>query len=82
MTMAVTSMERPTPIFTMSCYSDYVILVVPDRNLLLHVKLDGFREWDESIGTRKPGQKAISFTNSNPVLVVSSRPSAIDFETR
>ena len=54
MTMAVTSMERPTPIFTMSCYSDYVILVPPDRNLLLHVKSDGFREWDESLGTGKP----------------------------
>jgi hypothetical protein len=38
----------------MSCDSDRIVLVPPDRNLLLHVKSDGFREWDESIGTGKP----------------------------
>jgi len=53
--VAVTPLEKPEPpLFTMSCYSDHVILVPPDTNLLLHVKSDGFREWDESIGTGKP----------------------------
>lgn len=55
MVVAVTPLEKPeSPLFTMSCYSDHVILVSPDTNLLLHVKSDGFREWDESIGTGKP----------------------------
>ena len=55
MVLAVTPLEKPEfPLFTMSCYSDHIILVPPDTNLLLHVKSDGFREWDESIGTGKP----------------------------
>jgi len=55
MVVAVTPLEKPeSPIFTMSCYSDHVILVPPDTNLLLHVKSDGFREWDESVGAGKP----------------------------
>jgi hypothetical protein len=29
-------------------------LVPPDRNLLLHVTANGFREWDESVGRGKP----------------------------
>jgi hypothetical protein len=41
-------------VFTMSCYSDHVVLVPPDENLLLHVKSDGFREWDESVGKGRP----------------------------
>jgi hypothetical protein len=49
------SMENPeSPLFTMSCYSNHVILVPPDKNLLLHVTSDGFREWDESVGRGKP----------------------------
>lgn len=55
MTVWVSPMEKPAPgLFTMSCYSDHVILVPPDQNLLLHVKADGFSEWDESVGTGKP----------------------------
>jgi hypothetical protein len=55
MTVWVSPMEEPAPgLFTMSCYSDHVILVPPDQNLLLHVKADGFSEWDESVGTGKP----------------------------
>jgi hypothetical protein len=34
--------------------SSEVILVPPDRNLLVHVIADGFREWDESVGGGKP----------------------------
>ena len=48
-------MENPdSPLFTMSCYSNHVILVLPDKNLLLHVTSDGFREWDDSVGKGKP----------------------------
>jgi hypothetical protein len=55
MRVAVMPMENPdSPVFTMSCYSNHVILVPPDKNLLLHVTSDGFREWDESVGKGKP----------------------------
>jgi hypothetical protein len=61
MTIAVMPMEKPDArlftdprVFTMSCYSDHVILISPSENLLLHVKSDGFREWDESVGKGKP----------------------------
>lgn len=55
MRVAVMPMENPdSPLFTMSCYSNHVILVPPDKNLLLHVTSDGFREWDESVGRGKP----------------------------
>ena len=53
--VAVMSVKNPeSPLFTMSCYSNHVILVPPDKNLLLHVTSDGFREWDESVGRGKP----------------------------
>lgn len=55
MKIAVHRMDEPDSLlFTMSCGSDHVILVPPDKNLLLHVTSDGFREWDESFGTGKP----------------------------
>jgi hypothetical protein len=61
MTIAVMPMEKPDArlftdprVFTMSCYSDHVILIPPSENLLLDVKSDGFREWDESVGKGKP----------------------------
>jgi hypothetical protein len=54
MRVAVMPMENPdSPLFTMSCYSNHVILLPPDKNLLLHVTSDGFREWDESVGKGK-----------------------------
>jgi hypothetical protein len=54
MAIRVVSMENPEPfLFTMSCDSGRVILVPPGKNLLLHVKSDRFREWDESEGTGK-----------------------------
>ena len=54
MKVAVTPMENPeSPWFTTSCRSDHVILLPPDKNLLLHVTSDGYREWDESIGQGK-----------------------------
>ena len=46
--------ESRVALFTMSSYSDHVILVPPDKNLLLHVSSDRFREWDESAGMGKP----------------------------
>src|SRR5262249_10248271 len=42
-----------SPIESMSCYSNHVILVPPDTSLLLHITSDGFREWNESIGNGK-----------------------------
>lgn len=61
MTIRVVPMDKPDAqlfhdpgVFTMSCYSDRVILVAPGENLLLHVKSDGFKEWDESVGKGKP----------------------------
>ena len=55
MRIAVMPMEKPqSPIFTMSCLSDHVILVPPDKNLLLHISADGFHEWDETAGKGKP----------------------------
>jgi hypothetical protein len=54
MRVAVMPAESPaSPVFSESCYSDHVILVPPDRNLLLHITSDGFREWNESIGQGK-----------------------------
>lgn len=55
MRVAVMPMEKPeSPLFTMSCYSNRVVLVPPDKNLLLHVTSDGFYEWDGSVGKGKP----------------------------
>ena len=42
-----------SPVETMSCYSNHVILVPPNTSLLLHITSDGFREWNESIGKGK-----------------------------
>ena len=46
--------SHTSPLFTMSCYSNKAILIPPDKNLLLHISSDGFREWNESIGKGKP----------------------------
>jgi hypothetical protein len=55
MTAWLTSFEAADlRLFSMSGLSDYVILVPPDRNLLLHVVAEGFREWNESIGRGRP----------------------------
>jgi len=55
MRVALMPTESPTsPMFTMSCYSNKVILIPPDKNLLLHISSDGFREWNESVGKGKP----------------------------
>jgi hypothetical protein len=55
MTVWVAPLETPdSGLFTLTGRSDYLILVPPDRNLLLHVPEEGFREWDESVGRGKP----------------------------
>jgi hypothetical protein len=55
MRVALMPEDKPTsPVFTMSCYSSQVILIPPDRNFLLHVTSDGFREWSESTRKGKP----------------------------
>jgi hypothetical protein len=55
MRVALMPAESPTsPLFTMSCYSKKVILIPPDKSLLLHISSDGFREWNESVGKGKP----------------------------
>jgi hypothetical protein len=55
MRIALMPTESPTsPLFTMSCYANKVVLIPPDKNLLLHISSDGFHEWNESIGQGKP----------------------------
>lgn len=55
MQVALAPMESPEhQLFSMSCYSNRLILIPPDKNLLLHVTSHGYREWDESAGTGKP----------------------------
>jgi hypothetical protein len=57
MQVALAPMDSPEQqVFSMSCYSNHVILIPPDKNLLLHVTSDGYREWDESAGGGKPLQ--------------------------
>jgi hypothetical protein len=41
-------------IFSESCSSDRVILLPPDKDLLIHIKSPGFLEWGESRGNGKP----------------------------
>lgn len=54
MRVALMREDKPdSPVFTMSCYSTQVILIPPDKNFLLHVTSDGFREWSESTGKGK-----------------------------
>jgi len=73
MRVALMPTESPaSPLFTMSCYSNHVILVPPDKNLLLHVTSDGFREWDESVGRGKPIHLS---SGSRLKLVVQLEPS-------
>jgi hypothetical protein len=55
MGVSVMAMEKPSSsLFDTTCNASHVILVPPDKNLLLHVTADGFREWDESVGHGKP----------------------------
>ena len=54
MTVSVVPLDKQDFSFTMSAGSDHLILVPPDRNLLIHVTSEGFREWDESIGAGRP----------------------------
>jgi hypothetical protein len=55
MRVTLAPMESPEEgVFSTSCFSNRVILIPPDRNLLLHVASDGYREWDESAGSGKP----------------------------
>ena len=54
MRVALMPEEKPvSPVFTMSCSSTQVVLIPPDKNFLLHVTSDGFREWNESTGKGK-----------------------------
>jgi hypothetical protein len=55
MRVALMLPESPTsPFFASSCYSNRIILIPPNKDLLLHISSDGFREWNESIGKGKP----------------------------
>jgi hypothetical protein len=54
MTVSVLLMDQQRFLFTMSAGSDHLILIPPDRNLLIHVNAEGFQEWDESIGAGMP----------------------------
>jgi hypothetical protein len=55
MRVALMPTESPaSPLFTMSCSSNHVVLIPPERDFLLHLSSEGFREWSESIGKGKP----------------------------
>jgi hypothetical protein len=55
MQIDVMPIDKPdSPLFSMGCYSNHIVLVPPDKDLLLHVTSDGFREWNESDGRGKP----------------------------
>jgi hypothetical protein len=55
MQVSISPAESPEKlVFSMSCDSNHVVLVQPDKNVLLHVTSDGYREWDESVGKGKP----------------------------
>jgi hypothetical protein len=63
MATAVMPMENPdSPLFTMSCHSNHLILLPPDKSLLLHVTSDGYREWDESLHLAPGSRVDIGFT--------------------
>ena len=54
MRVALMPEDKPaSPVFTMSWYSTQVILIPPEKSLLLHISADGFREWNEIIGKGK-----------------------------
>ena len=53
--VTLTSSQTPPQfMFSGSSSSDRVVLIPPDRDLLLHVTSWGFHEWDESAGRGKP----------------------------
>lgn len=52
--VVTTNGNPPSMMFSTSCYSTKVVLIPPDKDLLLHVTSDGFREWTESVGRGKP----------------------------
>jgi hypothetical protein len=43
----------PSLAFGMSCFSTKAVLLAPDRNVLIHITSDGFREWKGSLGKGK-----------------------------
>jgi hypothetical protein len=59
-------------LFSQSSYSDRVVLIPPDRDLLLHVTSDGFKEWEESVGK---GKHIRLQSGTRLVLVVQLEPS-------
>jgi hypothetical protein len=53
MSVTVEPTEGPRSSDNHTSKSSETILVPPDRNLILHIWADGFREWDESVGAGK-----------------------------
>jgi len=51
--VTVVPTEEPGPSVNLTCKSTELVLVPPDRKLLLHITADGFREWGESAGAGK-----------------------------
>jgi hypothetical protein len=55
MRVALTPLESPEQeVFSVSCDSNRVVLIPPDKNFLLHLTSDGYREWNDSVGQGKP----------------------------
>jgi hypothetical protein len=70
----VTVMSNQTPsglIFSESCGSDGVVLIPPNKDVVIHITSPGFREWDESAGRGKairmpPGSKVELYVQLAP----------------
>ena len=70
--VTVMSSQSPSRImFSESCSSDSMVLIPPEKDLLIHIRSEGFREWDESVG----GGKAIRMPSGSQVeLYVKLEP--------
>lgn len=54
MEISVMSMKQPDSLLcSMSCSSNHVVLLPPNKDVFLHVTSKGFKEWDESVGIGK-----------------------------
>ena len=77
MAISMMSMERPDSLlFTMSCYSNHVVLLPPDKDVLLHVTSEGFHEWEESVGRGKPLHLASGAQTTLDIQLEPVRPKA------
>jgi hypothetical protein len=76
--VVTSSTNPPSLIFSMSCYSKKVVLLPPEKDVLLHVTSDGFREWKDSVGRGKSLRLTCEPAIQSPVF----RPPSVPFTLR